>query len=136
MLSRHPERCRYPHGHTRTIEVVVSGEGLDENGMLVDFKALKLALDSHIDRYDHSMAINSQDPLLDAIRAVHGDDAIVLFQDAEPTTEAIAKEIFDVVLATLAAGFTRDHYTIPAGTLKLEKVRVWETPTTWAEYGV
>jgi 6-pyruvoyltetrahydropterin/6-carboxytetrahydropterin synthase len=136
MLSRHPERCRFPHGHTRSVEVVVSGERLDENGMLVDFKALKLALEGHIDRYDHSMAINSNDPLLEAIRAIHGEDAIVLFENAEPTTEAIAKEIYDFVAATLKAGFSKDHYSIPAGLLTLERVRVWETPSSWAEYGI
>jgi 6-pyruvoyltetrahydropterin/6-carboxytetrahydropterin synthase len=135
MLSRHPERCRFPHGHTRTVEVVVSGDRLDANGMLVDFKALKLALEAHIDRYDHSMAINSQDPLLEAILSVHGKEAIVLFEDAEPTTEAIAKEIYDFVAATLLSGFFKEHYKIPAGNLQLERVRVWETPSTWAEYG-
>ena len=71
MLSKHPEQCRFPHGHTRTIEVVVASETLDANDMVLDFKALKLAVGAYIDRLDHAMALNSNDPLLPALRQVH-----------------------------------------------------------------
>lgn len=136
MLSKHPERCKYPHGHTRTVEVVVSGSELDSSGMLVDFKALRLALQDHIDRYDHSMAVNSNDPLLPTLKELYPSDAVVVFEDAEPTTEAIAKEIFDYVAKVLKQGFAQDQYLIQAGAIRLERIRVWETPSSWAEYGV
>jgi len=136
MLSKHPERCKYPHGHTRTVEVVVAGDSLDENGMLVDFKALRLALQETIERYDHAMAVNSNDPLLPTLRNLYPEDAVVVFENAEPTTEAIAKDIFDFVEATLANGFAQDHYVIPPSKIRLERIRVWETPSSWAEYGV
>lgn len=136
MLSKHPERCKYPHGHTRTVEVVVAGDALDTHGMLVDFKALRLALQDHIDRYDHAMAVNSNDPLLPTLQAMYPADAIVVFENLEPTTEAIAKEIYDFVAAILSAGFKQDHYTIEPNRVRLERVRVWETPSSWAEYGI
>ena len=136
MLSKHPERCKYPHGHTRTVEVVVAGESLDANGMLVDFKALKLALQDHIERYDHAMAVNSTDPLLPTLQQMYPADAVVVFEDMEPTTEAIAREIFDFVSQTLDQGFQEAHYKIHPGQVRLERVRVWETPSSWAEYGV
>lgn len=135
MLSRHPERCRFPHGHTRRIEVVVRGRELDANGMLVDFKALKLAIQGHIERYDHAMAVNSQDPFLAEIQRMYPDDAVVVFEDSEPTTEAIAQELYEYVARVLAEGFDQTPYRIPPGAVELERVRVWETPTTWAEYG-
>jgi len=139
MLSRHPEGCRFPHGHTRTVEVVVAGDSLDENGMLVDFKALKLALESHIDRYDHALAVNSRDPFLPQLRQQYPREALVVFEELEPTTEAIAKEIFDFADGILQSGFTTTNesgvtYRIPAGRVLLERVRVWETPASWAEY--
>lgn len=136
MLSKHPERCKYPHGHTRTIEVVVAGDRLDANGMLVDFKALKLALSDYIERYDHSMAVNSNDPLLPSMKAIYPADAVIVFEDREPTTEAIARDIHDFVARTLEQGFKLDHYRIEPGQVRLERVRVWETPSSWAEYGV
>jgi len=114
----------------------VAGESLDAHGMLVDFKALKLALQEYIERYDHSMAVNSNDPLLPALKELYPDDAVVVFEDAEPTTEAIARDIFDFVEQTLRNGFEQDLYSIAAEQVRLERVRVWETPSSWAEYGV
>lgn len=139
MLSKHPERCRFPHGHTRTVEVVVAGDRLDTNGMLVDFKALKLAIEDLIERYDHSMAVNSADPFLSTLRAQYGDEAIVVFQDQEPTTEAMAHRLFEEISSILQAGFEGASksgavYRIPAGSILLERIRVWETPDSWAEY--
>lgn len=139
MLSKHPERCRFPHGHTRTVEVVVAGTQLDENGMLVDFKALKLAIEDLIERYDHSMAVNSTDPFLPALRAQYGDEAIVVFEGQEPTTEAMAHRLFVEISDILNAGFEGASksgavYRIPAGSVRLERIRVWETPDSWAEF--
>jgi 6-pyruvoyltetrahydropterin/6-carboxytetrahydropterin synthase len=136
MLSRHPERCKYPHGHTRTIEVVVSGDELNENGMLLDFKALKLAVQDHIERYDHALAVNSADPFLPALLGNYPPEAVIVFENTEPTTEVIAKDIFDHVSNVLSGGFQSGPYEIRANSVHLERVRVWETPSSWAEYGL
>ena len=133
LLSQHPERCRFPHGHTRTVEVVVSGDQLDSHGMLVDFKALKLALSAEIEKFDHAMAINSNDPLLPELQRLYPADATVVFEAEEPTTEVIARHLFERIGAILAAGFAEAPYVIPAGSVKLERLRVTETPSTWAE---
>ena len=34
MLSKHPDKCRFPHGHTRRVELVLEADDLDENGMV------------------------------------------------------------------------------------------------------
>jgi hypothetical protein len=44
MLSKHPEKCKFPHGHSRRVEVVLSAETLDAADMVCDFKAVKLAI--------------------------------------------------------------------------------------------
>jgi 6-pyruvoyltetrahydropterin/6-carboxytetrahydropterin synthase len=139
MLSKHPERCRFPHGHTRRIEVVVSREALDANDMVLDFKALKLAVEDYIERYDHAMAINSQDPLRADLERIHQGCTIV-FEDVDPTTEVIAKDIYDFVAQVFQTGFQGSSkagvpYEIPAEAVTLDRVRVWETPSSWAEYG-
>jgi 6-pyruvoyltetrahydropterin/6-carboxytetrahydropterin synthase len=134
MLSKHAERCRFPHGHTRHVEVVVSREELDEQDMVVDFKALKLAIEGEIERFDHAMAVNSNDPLLADMRRVH-PESVVVFPDIDPTTEVIAKHLFDAIRTVLAGGFVQGHYRIEPGVVRLERVRVGETPTSWAEYG-
>jgi 6-pyruvoyltetrahydropterin/6-carboxytetrahydropterin synthase len=138
MLSKHPGRCRFPHGHTRQIEVVVSSNCLDGNDMVLDFKALKLAVTDYIERYDHAMALNSKDPMLSAIREVY-PESLIVFEETDPTTEVIAKDLYDYVSHILLIGFQSEAnvgvaYSIPAGIVELERVRVWETPSSWAEY--
>ena len=139
MLSKHPEVCRYPHGHTRTFEVILSSPSLDQNEMVVDFKVIKLAVEDFIERFDHRMAINSKDPLREAIQAVY-PDSLVVFEGQDPTTELLAKMTFDHLVEVLKDGFSGESssgtvYTIAPGRVTVERVRVSETPTSWAEYG-
>ena len=139
MLSKHPERCRFPHGHTRRIEIVCTASELDANDMVLDFKALKLALRSFINMFDHSMALNSNDPMLPMLQKM-APEGIVVYEDQDPTTEVIAADIFAAVAEILEAGWegkseTGVKYNIPAKRVTLERVRVWETPSSWAEFG-
>lgn len=141
MLSKHPGLCRFAHGHSRRVEVVLRAETLDDRDMVCDFKALKLALGDHLARLDHAMAINSDDPNLPALRG-HGsadDRRLVVFDRVDPTTEVLAKMIFDVLSREVGSGRTyRDErgveYRFAPG-VRVERVRVSETSSTWGEYG-
>jgi len=135
-LSKHPEKCRFPHGHSLRIEVVVRGRQLNDNDMVCDYKALKMLVVDVVDRLDHAMALNSKDPELDGLAAI--GDRVLLFDDCDPTTEVLARWVFDQLAGRLAAdGTVRSssgtNYEIPEG-LELERVRVWETRSSWGEY--
>jgi 6-pyruvoyltetrahydropterin/6-carboxytetrahydropterin synthase len=135
-LCKHPEKCRFPHGHSLRIEIVARGRELDQNDMVCDYKALKVLVTEVVGRLDHAMALNSEDPHLDAFRAV--GERMLLFEGQDPTTEVLAKWIYDGVAARLASAesVTSDAgvaYPVPRD-LELERVRVWETRTSWAEY--
>ena len=135
-LSKHPEKCRFPHGHSLRIEVVVRGRQLNDNDMVCDYKALKMLVVDVVDRLDHAMALNSEDPELDGLAAI--GDRVLLFDDCDPTTEVLARWIFDQLAGRLAAdGSVRSssgtNYEIPES-LELERVRVWETRSSWGEY--
>ena len=135
-LSKHPEKCRFPHGHSLRIEVVVRGRELDDHDMVCDYKALKMLVVDVVDRLDHAMALNSKDPELDGLAAI--GDRVLLFDDCDPTTEVLARWVFDQLAGRLAAdGTVRSssgtNYEIPEG-LELERVRVWETRSSWGEY--
>ena len=67
MLSKHPGRCRFPHGHSRRVDLVLSSYTLDERDMVCDFKALKLAVEEYIDAYDHALMVNDADPILESL---------------------------------------------------------------------
>lgn len=135
MLSKHPERCRFPHGHTRRIEVVISSPILDARDMVADFKALKHALIGEVMRYDHAMALNSADPIRKELETRY-PEGVVIYEDEDPTTEVMARRLYEVAVRTCRVGWTDGTYTLPAGTLTVERVRVGETPDSWAEYGI
>ena len=46
-------RCENLHGHNWKIEVFVTGEELEPNGILIDFKRVKTATEKVIDELDH-----------------------------------------------------------------------------------
>lgn len=137
MLMKHPGRCRFPHGHSRRVEVVLSAPKLDQNDMVCDFKALKLAVASCIEEFDHALAVNSLDPIRDRLGALA--ERVVVFEGEDPTTEVMARFIYEYVQRQVDTGkvFADPEggtYRLPAG-LCVERVRVGETSSTWAEYG-
>jgi 6-pyruvoyltetrahydropterin/6-carboxytetrahydropterin synthase len=139
MLSKHPGRCQYPHGHSRRVDLVLSSDTLDERDMVCDFKALKLAVEDYLDAYDHALMVNSADPILDSLTESQRT-RIIVCEHEDPTTEVMARRIYDHVSGLLRDGGT---YTDPSGSafslragLTLERVRVTETSSSWAEYGI
>lgn len=136
LLTKHPGACKFPHGHSRTVEIVLAADTLDERDMVCDFKALKHTVLEFVTRFDHSMAINTADPHYGDYREAYGD-RIIPFERADPTSEAMAKYIFDHVKQALvnAVANPGDPLYPVRRVLKLERVKVTETPSTWAEYG-
>ncbi|NOZ79317.1 MAG: 6-carboxytetrahydropterin synthase [Acidobacteria bacterium] len=135
-LSKHPEKCRFPHGHRLKIEIVVRASRLDANDMVCDYKALKGLAAGLIDELDHAMALNAADPHRPALEAM--SSRVVLFEGQDPTAEALARRLFDLISAHLAANreivtSSGARYAVPPG-VELERVRVWETASSWAEY--
>lgn len=124
MLSKHPDNCRFPHGHSRRIELVVASERLDAGDMVCDFGHLKEAMTELLERYDHALCMNSRDARFEQMRALFGE-RVVAFDDTDPTTEVMARAVFDHVKAEL---------TKHAPSARLCRVRVWETATSWAEF--
>lgn len=134
LLSKHPEHCRYPHGHSRRVEIVIESDTLDERDMICDFADIKSALKSFLERFDHAMCMNSDDPMFDSMRQAYGD-RIVEFEHCDPTTEVVARYLFEQFREQFAKNATepaRRHFQ--AGDIRLVKIRIWETSSSWAEY--
>ncbi len=132
LLTKHPGACRFPHGHSRTIEVVLTSNTLDARDMVCDFKAVKSAAENAVQRFDHTFAINTADSRCAEMRAAYGERVVAL-PDTDPTTEVLAREIFRDVRARLAEVPADPDFPFAAG-VRLEKVRVTETASSWAEY--
>lgn len=134
-MSRHPDKCRFPHGHSRRVEVVLEADELDENGMVCDFKAVGEAAGEYLASFDHALCVNTRDPMFATLRSAYGG-RVIAFEDQEPTTEVIARAFFREIRRCLADHAARPgaKYTLRPD-VRLVRVRVWETSSSWAEYG-
>jgi 6-pyruvoyltetrahydropterin/6-carboxytetrahydropterin synthase len=110
--------CRHPHGHNAVAEIEVRTDRLDKRNMVCDFSDIKRIVKGWIDReLDHKMLLRHDDPLVGPLGQL-GEPMYLL--DSNPTVERIARLIFE--------------YASAQG-LPVVRVKVWETPTSFAEYG-
>ena len=54
-LRNYKGKCENPHGHNYKVLVTLQGRELDKAGLLLDFKDLKQAMKTVVDRLDHQM---------------------------------------------------------------------------------
>ena len=117
-LLGHPGPCRHPHGHNAVAEIEVRSPSLDRLDMVCDFADLRRTVEAWVDReLDHKMILKRGDPLVEALRSL-GEPVHVI--DTNPTAERLARLIYDVAA--------------DAG-LPVVRVRLWETPSSYATYG-
>lgn len=109
--------CKHPHGHNAVAEIEVRTDELDPRNMVCDFSDIKQIVKGWVDReLDHKMVLRHDDPLVEPLERL-GEPIYRL--DSNPTVERIARLIFDVAVGE---------------GLPVVRVKVWETPTSFAEY--
>lgn len=134
ILSKHAGNCRFPHGHSRRIEVVVTADVLDAHDMVCDFKALKSALSDFLNTWDHALCLNTNDPEFAYFQKTYGA-RIIPFTGRDPTSEVMAQTIFRELrrqLASMPLAEGVDQRI--SATIRVESVRVSETSSSWAEF--
>lgn len=134
MLSKHPDKCRFPHGHSRKVECLLEAPDLDDREMVCDFKVLKLILADYLDLYDHAMCMNTDDPAFEEFKARYGD-RVIGYQSEDPTTEILARDIFHHLRNSLGTYRAAGATAFPLrDSVRVVSVKVWETSSSWAEY--
>jgi 6-pyruvoyltetrahydropterin/6-carboxytetrahydropterin synthase len=98
--------CENLHGHNWQVEVVVAGDRLGDDGLLVDFRVLKEHTKQIIDEMDHKFL-----------------NEIDAFKSNEPSSENIARHIFK----TLSNRLNVDG-------VQVVKVTAWESESACASY--
>ena len=93
ILSKHPDDCKYPHGHSRKIDIVLQSDKLDQNGMVCDFYLLDEIASDVIGKYDHAICVNTDDKNFKQLKKMYGDK-VVAFENIDPTTEVMVVSIF------------------------------------------
>jgi 6-pyruvoyltetrahydropterin/6-carboxytetrahydropterin synthase len=134
LLSKHPDNCRFPHGHTRKVEFTLEAATLDARDMVCDFKIVKELIADYLDTLDHALCVNTKDPAYAELRARYGE-RVVPFENEDPTTEVMARVIFEEFARRLAAYAAHPEPRYPLRpAVRLISVKLWETASSWAEY--
>jgi len=98
--------CEQLHGHNWKVEVFVSGEKLEEDGLLVDFRIIKEETEKLLDDLDHKF-LNDLKP----------------FETLNPSSENISRHIFEFLSKELNSE-----------NVKVSKITVWESDNACATY--
>ena len=98
--------CERLHGHNWKVEVSLTGEELNDAGVLIDFKEVKEATDRTLEELDHSFL-----------------NELPHFRDQNPSSENIAAYIFEKLSSTLNSN-----------QIKVTKVTAWESDSARASY--
>jgi 6-pyruvoyltetrahydropterin/6-carboxytetrahydropterin synthase len=134
MLSKHPDKCKFPHGHTRKVECILEAPDLDGREMVCDFKVLKLILADYLDQFDHAMCMNTDDPAYAEFKERYGD-RVIGYDSEDPTTEILARDIFLHLKKSLNDYRSETGHEFPLrDTVQVSSVKVWETSHSWAEF--
>lgn len=107
-LRGYDGNCERLHGHRWEVNVCVEGTDLNALGILVDFRAIKAAVQVVTADYDHN-TLNDVPP----------------YDEINPSTEHLARTIYLALCEQLAS---------QAPVARLAYVQVWESPTSWAKY--
>ena len=106
-LRNYKGKCERLHGHRYVVELALASSQLNEAGIAFDFVDVKKNLRAVADRLDHEN-LNDLPP----------------FTELEPSAENQARYFYEEMKRLLPKEMAE----------AMLYVRVWETPTQWAQY--
>jgi 6-pyruvoyltetrahydropterin/6-carboxytetrahydropterin synthase len=106
-LRNYRGKCERLHGHRYVVELALQTDALNAAGIAFDFVVVKKELRALANRLDHEN-LNDLEP----------------FTDLEPSAENQAKWFYEELKTLFPAAVAS----------AMIYVRVWETPTQWAQY--
>jgi 6-pyruvoyltetrahydropterin/6-carboxytetrahydropterin synthase len=119
--------CKYVHGHSYGLSVIVIGEPIKDEGnpklgMVIDFGDLKkIVKETVVDEFDHALVLNNKTPKDSFNRKQELFDQLI-FVDYQPTSENIVADFADRIAKKLP------------DEIKLFSLRLRETATSYAEW--
>ncbi len=104
-LREYDGDCERLHGHNWKVDIVVRAHRLNSLGMVMDFRDVKRLIREITDEFDH-----------------HFLNDLPAFESVNPTTENIARSVYEALAAKLPDGVT------------VAKVTAWESDHCGASY--
>jgi len=128
-IPAHRSQCRNLHGHRYALEITLEGDVVDDptssdHGMLMDFSDVKAIAKEHlVDLWDHAFLVHADDTLVRSLLdQIPGHKTVVL--PRVPTAENLVEMAFEILNPLYTERFGHG--------LKLRRLRLYETPTSWA----
>lgn len=106
LLAEIGGKCEELHGHNFKVEVTASAEGLNSNGLLIDFRFLKKILGDILEDIDHKY-LNS----------------LTSFSGINPSAENIARYIFEKM-----------EEKVKSSGVNMVRVKIWESENAAVTY--
>lgn len=121
------------HGHSYKVELVLIADSLNDDRMVLDFAVLSEFKTLMMAQFDHCLLLHENKrkwyrPLIEAGQL---KESRVRFFDQNPTAEIFARWIFKCLVEFLDKLQLNGR---PRARVFVDKVRVHETETGWAEY--
>ena len=115
-LLHYQGKCALLHGHRWKVEVWMEGRVDQVTGILADYNMIRETVES----YDHQVILNEIDPMVACLMQFQP----VITTPGDPTSELLAALLIKKIdLACKSAGLDAT----------VVKIRVWESPTCFAE---
>ncbi len=116
-LTNYEGPCANLHGHNARVQIELSSDRLNHQGMVVDFFEVKKTLGEWIkNTLDHKLILADNDPLVPVLEKA-GEPFVVMKES--PTAEALARWIFT----------EGRHLRLP-----ISRITLWETANSAAVY--
>jgi 6-pyruvoyltetrahydropterin/6-carboxytetrahydropterin synthase len=115
-LLHYKGKCANLHGHRWKVEVWIDGAVDKDTCILIDYNTIK----NIVERFDHQIILNRDDPMVPCIQQFQH----VITTPGDPTSELLAVLIRDMI---------EEECNTPGREIKVTKLRVWESPTCYAE---
>jgi len=120
LVTSYSKRCQSFHGHSYTFEVVLTGDKLNADEMIMDFSEVKDKGNAFLDAFDHTMVLSQEDPFHDRMVEIMEEGSMrYMSVPYNPTAEMMAVHIYQQLR----------EYDLP-----VKWVQVHETLTGWAEF--
>jgi len=99
-------KCEELHGHNFKVEVVIGGQALNSDGILIDFRLVKKWLKEIIDQLDHQHL-----------------NELTFFRGINPSSENLAHHIYREM-----------RRSVDTQNVKILRVKVWESENAAVTY--
>lgn len=126
-LTNYDGPCKNLHGHTYKLEVTIAANKLDKDGMVIDFRKLKVMVNDNIVKgFDHSMVVNTHGDAIDLQLLQNSQQAGMKLAlcSSNTTTENLAM-VMGSILEDKINAFDGER-------IHLSRIRLWESPYSYA----